>query len=180
MTYYARFLTNNGDVLDFLGQPNKFNYNNPHIQLLAPFEASNTSIPNGQYAAFVSLLNGTDANGIQGGISNITETDILFQQSNVKVVNGLHQWTENPSIGPFTYPSIRRNFQCINMPTNETKNGPAIPAEIIAPGNRYTISKITLDINIQRSTAFVPNIIVKSVEIVTKKYETFYLAPYDP
>ena len=179
LTYGARFLTGNGDVLDFLGQKNKFNYTNPNIQLLAPFEASVASMPNGEYAEFASLLSGNDINNNSGSINSIPETNILGQQSNRNVVNGLHQWTENPSIGPFTYPSIRRNFQCIHMPTNAAVNGPAVPAELIATGSRYNISKITLDINIQRSTAFVPNIIVKSVEVVTKKYETFYLAPYE-
>ena len=179
LTYYAKFLTRTGDVLDFLGQKNRFNYNNPHIQLLAPFEASTESMPNGKYNELIGLLSGADANNHTGNVSFISETNILSQQSNVNVVNGLHQWTEAPSIGPFTYPSIRRNFQCIPMPTNAALNGPVVPPQLVAPDTQYTISKITLDINIQRSITFVTNVIVKSVEIVTKKYETFYLAPYE-
>lgn len=179
LTYYAKFLTTGGDVLNFLGQKVKFDYNNPHVQLMAPFEVSSTSMPNGQYSAFVALLNGADANGVPGVTNTISGTDIMYQTSNVNVVSGLRSSTETPSVGPFTYPSVRRNFQCISMPTNSANNGTAAPVAITAPGNAYTISKITLDINMQQNAGFVPSIIVKSAEVVAKNYNVFYLAPPD-
>jgi hypothetical protein len=179
LTYYAKFLTTGGDVLNFLGQKVKFDYNNPHIQLVAPFEVSSTSMPNGQYSAFVALLNGANANGVPGVTNTISGTDIMYQTSNVNVVNGLRSSTETPSVGPFTYPSIRRNFQCISMPTNSANNGTAAPVAITASGNAYTISKITLDINMQPNSGFVPSIIVRSAEVVAKNYNVFYLAPPD-
>jgi hypothetical protein len=179
LTYYAKFLTTGGDVLNFLGQKVKFDYNNPHIQLIAPFEVSNTSMPNGQYSAFVALLNGADANGVPGVTNTISGTDIMCQTSNVKVVSGLRPSTETPSMGPFTYPRIRREFQCISMPTNSANNGTAAPVAITASGNAYTVSKITLDINMQQNSGFVPSIIVKSAEVVAKNYNVFYLAPPD-
>ena len=179
LTYYTKFLTTGGDVLNFLGQKVKFDYNNPHIQLMAPFEVSSTSMPNGQYSAFVALLNGADANGVPGVTNTISGTDIMYQTSNVNVVSGLRPSTETPSIGPFTYPSVRRHFQCISMPTNSANNGTAAPVAITAPGNAYTISKITLDINMQQNPGFVPSVIVKSAEVVAKNYNIFYLASPD-
>jgi hypothetical protein len=179
LTYYAKFLTTGGDVLNFLGQKVKFDYNNPHIQLMAPFEVSNTSMPNGQYSAFTALLNGADANGVPGVTNTISGTDIIQQTSTVNVVNGLRPSNETPSVGPFTYPHIRRNFQCISMPTNSANNGTPAPFAITATGNAYTISKITLDINMQQNSGFVPSIIVKSAEVVAKNYDIFYLAPPD-
>jgi hypothetical protein len=179
LTYYTKFLTTGGDVLNFLGQKVKFDYNNPHIQLMAPFEVSSTSMPNGQYSAFVALLNGADANGVPGVTNTISGTDIMYQTSNVNVVSGLRSSSETPSVGPFTYPSVRRSFQCISMPTNSANNGTAAPVAITAPGNAYTISKITLDINMQQNPGFVPSVIVKSAEVVAKNYNIFYLASPD-
>jgi hypothetical protein len=37
-----------------------------------------------------------------------------------------------------------------------------------------------LNINMRNSSGYVPSIIVKSVEVVAKNYEAYYLAPMDP
>ena len=44
----------------------------------------------------------------------------------------------------------------------------------------YYLDSVSLEINMNNNDGFVPSIIVKSVEVVSKKYEAYYLAPLDP
>ena len=188
ITYPVKFLGANGDVVSFLGKTTPFDYSNTHIQLLASFDASTTSMPNGGFAAFNSLLNGTNDAGVAGVANTITGTYIWHQGSTtVTVVNGLHSPNEASGVGPYTYPPVARGYQCIPMPTDNGIGGPEMRVgqpntnyAVVQPGNAYKVSKITLDINMSQSTGFVPSVIVKSVEVVAKNYEAYYLAPLNP
>jgi hypothetical protein len=53
-------------------------------------------------------------------------------------------------------------------------------AALKAPNSEYRLGSIALDINMTNNDGFVPSVIVKSVEVVAKKYEAYYLAPLDP
>ena len=188
ISYPVKFLGANGDVVSFFGKTAAFDYGNTHIQLLASFDASTTSMPNGGFAAFNSLLNGTNTAGVAGVANTITGTYIWHQGStSVAVVNGLHSPNEASGIGPYTYPPVARGYQCIPMPTDNGIGGPEMRVgqpntnyAVVQPGNAYKISKITLDINMAQSSGFVPSVIIKSVEVVAKNYEAYYLAPLNP
>jgi hypothetical protein len=188
IAYPVKFLGANGDVVTFLGKTAPFDYANTHIQVLAAFDASTTSMPNGGFAAFNSLLNGTSSTGVAGVANTVTGTYIWHQGSTtVTVVNGLHSAKETSGVGPYTYPPVSRGYQCIPMPTDNGIGGPEMRVgqpntnyPVVQPGNAYKVSKITLDINMNRSSGFVPSVIVKSVEVVAKNYEAYYLAPLNP
>lgn len=188
IAYPVKFLGANGDVVTFLGKTAPFDYANTHIQVLAAFDASTTSMPNGGFAAFNSLLNGTSSTGVAGVANTVTGTYIWHQGSTtVTVVNGLHSANETSGVGPYTYPPVSRGYQCIPMPTDNGIGGPEMRVgqpntnyPVVQPGNAYKVSKITLDINMNRSSGFVPSVIVKSVEVVAKNYEAYYLAPLNP
>jgi hypothetical protein len=188
IAYPVKFLGASGDVVTFFGQTAAFDYNNTHIQLLASFDASTTSMPNGGFASFNSLLNGTNAAGVAGVANTITGTYVWHQGSTaVTVVNGLHSQKETSGVGPYTYPPVARGYQCIPMPTDNGIGGPEMRVgqpntnyPIVQPGNTYKVSKITLDINMNKSSGFVPSVIIKSVEVVAKNYEAYYLAPLNP
>jgi hypothetical protein len=56
-------------------------------------------------------------------------------------------------------------------------------AELSPPGagvSTFNLESVSLEINMSNNDGFVPNIIVKSVEVVAKNYESYYLAPLDP
>jgi hypothetical protein len=78
-------------------------------------------------------------------------------------------------MGPFTYPPIARGYQGINMKVQVQ----AQDLQTIKTTG-WRLGSITLDINMTNNDGFVPSIIVKSVEVVAKKYEAYYLAPLDP
>jgi hypothetical protein len=65
------------------------------------------------------------------------------------------------------------------MITTLTPEQLALLKPLVAP-SVYSLTSITLDINMTNNDGFVPSIIMKSVEVVAKKYESYYLAPLDP
>jgi len=165
--YKAEFLRKGGDTdvaVNFLGQPVAFDYTNTHVQLICPFDNMPETLS--------TLLKGKLANDESGALSNITGTHIYRQKT--ETVSGLRK--PNSNIGPFTYPPIARGYQGINMTTAQTQD----LAVIKAVGSGYRLGSITLDINMTNNDGFVPSVIVKSVEVVAKKYEAYYLAPLDP
>ena len=167
--YKAEFLNTQGaDTVNFLGQTVPFDYTNTHVQLICPFDNMPETLS--------VLLKGKLADGTTPGtLAVIAGTDIYRQRHATETVSGLRKPTSN--MGPFTYPPIARGYQGINMMT--TAQTQAL-ADIKAVGSGYRLGSITLDINMTNNDGFVPSVIVKSVEVVAKKYEAYYLAPLDP
>ena len=194
LNYVAKYLTTGGDVVDFLGQSKQFDYTNNHVQLLAPFDMTSqiADWANGNTAPFnQSVLNGT--NGaipvLSGSANTISGTDIWVQKSTtVQVVNGLRQ--PSSSVGPFSYPSVARGYQCIPMPTNDANGtvnlGSAtaitnpVKTNLLSTTSNMKLKSVTLNINMRNVSGYVPSVIVKSVEVVAKNYEAYYMAPMDP
>jgi hypothetical protein len=165
ISYRAQFLTTGADTVNFLGETVPFDFTNTHVQLICPFDNNTDLLP---------LLAGKLANGNAGTINSIASSYIFRQRSGQETVSGLRSRTSNT--GPFTYPPIARGYQGINMttPTDLTALKPATGT------SNYSLSSITLNINMTNNDGFVPSIIMKSVEVVAKKYESYYLAPLDP
>jgi hypothetical protein len=194
LNYTAKYLTTGGDVVDFMGQSKQFDYTNNHIQLLAPFDMtsqvdgwSGTTVPFNQ-----SVLNGNNGatpTPAPGSANTISGTDIWVQKSTtVQVVNGLRK--PSSAVGPFSFPPIARGYQCIPMPTNAANGNPnlgsatalstATSNNLLSGTSTLKLKSVVLNINMRNVSGYVPNIIVKSVEVVAKKYEAYYLAPMDP
>ena len=57
---------------------------------------------------------------------------------------------------------------------------PTILTEVTVSTSTYHLESAHLEINMSNNDGFVPSIIVKSVEVVAKNYEAYYLAPLDP
>lgn len=180
--YKAGFLSANAETVNFLGQTVAFDYNNTHVQLLCPF---------GMTSDLNVMLSGKTADGAQSGIINpIAATNIWRQRSpQLSLVSGLRKNTD--TVGPFTYPPVARGYQCIPMATREpglnmnqiTITGPQptnLFASLTSSTTEFYLDSVSLEINMNNNDGFVPSIIVKSVEVVSKKYETYYLAPLDP
>jgi len=167
--YKAECLPKGGPTnvaVNFLGQPVAFDYTNTHVQLICPFDTMPDNL--------ATLLAGKLADGITSGTANvITGTYIYRQKSVAETVSGLRKPTSNT--GPFTYPPIARGYQGINMAAAQAQDITALKTMA-----GYQLDSITLDINMTNNDGFVPSIIVKSVEVVAKKYEAYYLAPLDP
>jgi hypothetical protein len=196
LNYAAKYLTTGGDVVDFLGQSKQFDYSNNHIQLLAPFDMTtqidgwNSTTPSFNQ----SVLNGNNGATplVPGSANPINGTDIWVQKSTVKVVNGLRQ--PSSSVGPFSFPPVARGYQCIPMPTTDATSGnpatfnlgssttlsTALKNNLTSLTSTMKLKSVTLNINMRNSSGYVPSIIVKSVEVVAKNYEAYYLAPMDP
>jgi hypothetical protein len=194
--YKAQFVNN--AVVNFLGQIAPFDFSNTHVQLLCPF--SLTQVVDGFATSPLStLLNGTNADATQTGIAApLNGTDVYHQTKNVPLVSGLRN--ASSSVGPFTYPPIARGYQCIPMPTTAagglqssqvykgtTPIGSLQPAKTLAQvmsdltvDQAFRLDSVSLEINMSNNDGFVPSIIVKSVEVVTKNYDAYYLAPLDP
>jgi len=196
--YSATFLNQNAEVVNFLGQTVKFNYNNTHIQLLCSFDLT-ANVENFANSELSLLLSGQTADGQSGQINAIAGTDIWRQRNNqLLLVNGLRKNTNQ--VGPFTYPPVSRGYQCISMPTTKSNGLSANHVQIVPPFSTGTPSEqldtiltaltsstsafylesVFLEINMSNTDGFVPSIIVKSVEVVSKKYESYYLAPLNP
>jgi hypothetical protein len=106
-------------------------------------------------------------------------------------VSGLRKSTS--TVGPFTYPPVARGYQCIPMATT-TANGLQqnqiqidgdqnvnnLFVDLTAVNSQYYLQSVALEINMSNNSGFVPSVIVKSVEVVAKNYEAYYLAPLDP
>jgi hypothetical protein len=169
VSYRAQFLTTAGvDTVNFLGETVPFDFTNTHVQLICPFDNNDDVLP---------LLAGKLANGTPGSVNAITGTNIFRQRNAAETVSGLRKPTSNT--GPFTYPPIARGYQGINMITTLTPEQLALLKPLVAT-SVYSLKSITLDINMTNNDGFVPSIIMKSVEVVAKKYESYYLAPLDP
>lgn len=196
--YPATFLNQNAEVINFLGQTVKFDYNNTHIQLLCSFDLT-TNITNFANSELSTLLSGQTADGQPGQINAIAGTDIWRQRNNqLLLVNGLRKNTNQ--VGPFTYPPVSRGYQCISMPTTKSNGLSANHVQIVPPfssgtpseqldtiltaltdiNSTFYLESVFLEINMSNTDGFVPSIIVKSVEVVSKKYESYYLAPLNP
>ena len=165
--YKATFLNTQGaDAVNFLGQTVPFDYTNTHVQLICPFDNMPPELS--------ALLAGKLADGATPGtLAVIAGTDIYRQRHANDTVSGLRKPTSN--MGPFTYPPIARGYQGINMKVQVQ----AQDLQTIKTTG-WRLGSITLDINMTNNDGFVPSIIVKSVEVVAKKYEAYYLAPLDP
>ena len=191
--YKAGFLSANAETINFMGQTVPFDYGNTHIQLTCPFDLSTSSVE--VKDAMNALLAGKTADGQQSGtINSIAGTFFQRQRSTLSLVSGLRK--SSSPVGPFTYPPISRGYQCIPMGTTPSTgltpvqvlenataltNVAAVNGTIgILSGDTYRLSSVHLEINMTNNSGFVPSVIVKSVEVVTKNYDAYYLAPLDP
>ena len=169
--YKAEFLPKGGPTnvaVNFLGQPVAFDYTNTHVQLICPFDTMPDNL--------ATLLAGKLADGITPGTANVIAGTNIYRQKYAgagETVSGLRKPTSNT--GPFTYPPIARGYQGIYMALSTDQ-----AQDLTDIKNGYQLDSITLDINMTNNNGFVPSIIVKSVEVVAKKYEAYYLAPLDP
>jgi hypothetical protein len=195
--YKARFLSKGAEVMNFLGQTGPFDFTNTHVQLLLAFDPTD---------AMKTILKGT--NGEDSGTINTASGTEIYRQRNITTEfnNGLRM--ANSKVGPFTYPPIARGYQCIPMPSKEVNGLQAsqitLDGEVATitqqdvqanPGQTavgkaisavsdlslgYRLVSAYLEVNMNNEDGFVPNIIVKSVEVVAQNYEAYYLAPLDP
>jgi hypothetical protein len=166
--FRASFLNQGAETVNFLGQTVPFDFTNTHVQLLLPFDITTAN----NAADLLTLLKGSDGEG-DGMINVIAGTFIRRQRSDRNIVRGLRR--ANSTVGPFTYPPIARGYQCIPMSIP-----PTIPAGVTVSTSQYHLESAYLEINMSNENGFVPNIIVKSVEVVAKNYDAYYLAPLDP
>ena len=192
--FKAGFLSANAETINYLGQTVPFEYSNTHIQLVCPFDLT-SAIPQFAQSQLNQLLAGKTADGMLGTINTIAGTDIWRQRSQLALVSGLRKTTS--SIGPFTYPPLARGYQCIPMAT--TTAAGLLPSQIQRGGatlttqaevnalftsltvnDQYRLQSVALEINMSNNTGYVPSVIIKSVEVVAKNYETYYLAPLNP
>jgi hypothetical protein len=185
--YKANFLSKNAETVNYLGQTVAFDHSNTHVQLLCPFEILSNEVNN----ELVPLLNGRTATNQSGTINYIAGTKIYRQRDNFELVSGLRK--SNSKVGPFTYPPVSRGYQCINMPTyapflttgqilvdgGNPNSVSDIMTQLIA-NQQFYLESIYLEINMSNNNGFVPNVIVKSAEVVVKTYDAYYLAPLDP
>jgi hypothetical protein len=91
-------------------------------------------------------------------------------------VSGLRKTSS--TVGPFTYPPIARGYQGINMPPLSVTDANLAAVKDVNQG--YRLESIHLEINMANNNGFVPSVVLKSVEVVAKNYEAYYLAPLDP
>jgi hypothetical protein len=165
--FRANFLNTGAETVNYLGQTVPFDFTNTHVQLLLPFDITTAN----NAADLLALLNGSDGEGV--GITNtVAGTFIRRQRSDRNIVRGLRRAIS--TVGPFTYPPIARGYQCIPMSI------PTIPDGVAGAASQYHLESAYLEINMSNENGFVPNIIVKSVEVVAKNYDAYYLAPLDP
>lgn len=196
--YKVGFLSENAETVNFLGQTVAFDHNNTHVQLLCPFDLTSV-VSNFATSDLNVLLSGKTADGVQSGnINTIAGTDIWRQRNTqLSLVSGLRKNTNKE--GPFTYPPVARGYQCIPMSTttanglnvNQVTINPPLSgtptqqvndmfASLTSSNTDFYLDSVSLEINMNNNDGFVPSIIVKSVEVVSKKYETYYLAPLNP
>jgi hypothetical protein len=193
--FKAGFLSANAETINYLGQTVPFEHSNTHIQLVCPFDLTSV-IPQFGTSQLNGLLAGKTADGATTGtINTIAGTDIWRQRSQLALVSGLRKTTS--SIGPFTYPPLARGYQCIPMATTPA-NG-LLPSQVqigattlttltqvntlftsLIANNQYRLQSVALEINMSNNDGYVPSVIVKSVEVVAKNYEAYYLAPLNP
>jgi hypothetical protein len=164
LTYKAGYLNTGAEIVNFLGQTVPFDYTNTHVQLICPFDISQD---------LQTVLNGKDANENTGTVNTIGGTKIYRQRNTaLELVSGLRK--NSSKVGPFTYPPVARGYQGINMPALVVSN------DLTSPTSNYRLTSIHLEINMANNDGFVPSVVLKSVEVVAKNYEAYYLAPLDP
>lgn len=170
--YKASYLPTTGaETVNFLGQTVPFDYTNTHVQLVCPFDTILTD------AVLLGILAGQDAAGAVGSVNKINSSHIYRQRNTaLELVSGLRKTSSK--VGPFTYPPVARGYQGINMqaPTDATN----LITDMKNANTTYSLKSIHLEINMANNDGFVPSVIVKSVEVVAKNYEAYYLAPLDP
>jgi len=165
LKYKAGYLNPGSELVNFLGQTVPFDFTNTHVQLVCPFDISQD---------LQTVLKGKDANENLGTVNTIAGTKIYRQRNTaLELVSGLR--SNASKVGPFTYPPVARGYQGINMPEL-----PVNP-DLTSINTGYYLTSIYLEINMtNNSDGFVPSVVLKSVEVVTKNYEAYYLAPLDP
>ena len=168
--YKASYLPTTGaETVNFLGQTVPFDYTNTHVHLVCPL--------NDLADTLQSVLAGRDAAGAAGTVNTIAGTKIYRQRSGSDYVSGLRKTSSK--VGPFTYPPVARGYQGINMQAPDAQTAADI-TNLKNVNTTYSLKSIHLEINMANNDGFVPSVIVKSVEVVAKNYEAYYLAPLDP
>lgn len=170
LKYKASYLPNAGaETFNFLGQTAPFDFTNTHVQLVCPL--------NDLADTLQSVLAGRDAAGAAGTLNTIAGTKIYRQRNTaLELVSGLRKTSSK--VGPFTYPPIARGYQGINV--TEPADQAANILLLKAVNTTYSLISVHLEINMANNDGFVPSVVVKSVEVVAKDYEAYYLAPLDP
>jgi hypothetical protein len=168
--YKAAYLNTGAETVNFLGQTVPFDYTNTHVQLACPL--------NDLADTLQLVLAGTDANGVVGTVNTIAGTKIYRQRSGSDYVSGLRKTSSK--VGPFTYPPVARGYQGIHMQAPTDAQTTNIITDLKNANTPYSLKSIHLEINMANNNGFVPSVIVKSVEVVAKNYEAYYLAPLDP
>jgi hypothetical protein len=168
--YKAGYLNIGAESVNFLGQTVPFDYTNTHVQLVCPL--------NDLADTLQLVLAGTDANGVVGTVNTIAGTKIYRQRSGSDYVSGLRKTSSK--VGPFTYPPVARGYQGINMQAPADAQTTTLLQTLRSDYTPTFLKSIHLEINMVNNDGFVPSVVVKSVEVVAKKYESYYLAPLDP
>lgn len=169
--YKASYLPTTGaETVNFLGQTVPFDHTNTHVQLVCPFDTILTD------AVLLGILAGQDAAGVVGSVNKINSSHIYRQRNTaLELVSGLRKTSSK--VGPFTYPPVARGYQGINMAPTDPTN---LITNLKNVNTTYSLKSIHLEINMANNDGFVPSVIMKSVEVVAKNYEAYYLAPLDP
>ena len=171
--YKASYLPTTGaETVNFLGQTVPFDHTNTHVQLVCPFHILTDEV-------LLGILAGQDAAGQPGSVNMINSSHIYRQRNTaLELVSGLRKTSSK--VGPFTYPPIARGYQGINMQAPTDLITTTLITDLKKPNTFYSLKSIHLEINMANNDGFVPSVIMKSVEVVAKNYEAYYLAPLDP
>jgi hypothetical protein len=172
LKYKASYLPTAGaETVNFLGQTAPFDFTNTHVQLVCPFDTIS------QDTVLLGILAGKDAAGQAGSVNKVNSSHIYRQRNTaLELVSGLRKTSSK--VGPFTYPPIARGYQGINV--TEPADQAANILLLKAVNTTYSLTSVHLEINMANNDGFVPSVVVKSVEVVAKDYEAYYLAPLDP
>jgi hypothetical protein len=168
--YKAAYLNTGAETFNFLGQTVPFDYTNTHVHLVCPL--------NNLEGTLQTVLSGRDAAGTAGTLNTIAGTKIYRQRSGSDYVSGLRKTSSK--VGPFTYPPVARGYQGINMQAPADAQTTTLIETLGSDNTTAFLKSIHLEINMANNDGFVPSVIVKSVEVVAKNYEAYYLAPLDP
>jgi hypothetical protein len=171
--YKASYLPTTGaETVNFLGQTVPFDHTNTHVQLVCPLHILTDAV-------LLGILAGQDAAGQPGSVNMINSSHIYRQRNTaLDIVSGLRKTSSK--VGPFTYPPVARGYQGINMQAPTDAITTNIITDLKNANTTYSLKSIHLEINMANNDGFVPSVIMKSVEVVAKNYEAYYLAPLDP
>jgi hypothetical protein len=204
--YKAGFLNTAAETVNFLGQTVPFDYTNTHIQLLCPFTLpqefittlTGTSAPDANgvvQPGSLNLINGTNiyrqretrydiVNGLRRTNSTIgpfTYPPIARGYQCIPMGTSSPTGLQGLNLSQFTIDNVNGVQYATQFNPNKTVLD--LLAELSPPGagvSTFNLESVSLEINMSNNDGFVPNIIVKSVEVVAKNYESYYLAPLDP